>query len=150
MAFERGNYTTLPFVQPVPYNRGRQYVGAQEKEAYVKEFGIDFHILELHFLEKLGGNFVVTVHLVGARQFVSGETVKRIHQTLERRSDETDIVKPHVNGGYVRKPYRETEHGQQHHPHGPDEHGHLERKSIYFRFLLLRSYTLGSPYYYYY
>jgi len=122
--------SALPFVQPVPYDRRGQHVRAQEKEAYVKELGIDVHVLELHFLEKLGRVFVVTVHVVRARQHVPGEAVQRVHDALERRPDETEVVKPHVQGGYVREPYRETEHGQQHYGDRPDEHGHLQRTAI--------------------
>jgi len=120
----------LPLVQPVPYDRCRQHVSAQEKEAYVEKFGIDVHLGELHFGEKLNRVLVVTVHLVGARQDASVEAVQRAHQTLERPSYKTEIVKPHINGGYVLKSYRETEHGQEHHKHRSDEHRHLKGKAI--------------------
>lgn len=81
---------------------------------------------ELHFGEKLHGVLVVTVRVVSARQHASGEAVHRVHETLERSSDEAKVMQPHVGDRHVGESDGEPEHGQQHHGNGSQEHGHLQ------------------------
>lgn len=135
----------LPFVQPVPQNGGGHDIGAQEKEANEKELGVDVHLGKIHFGEKLRGVPVVAVRLMVARQNVPGEPVHRIHDALERRPDEAEVVKPHVNGRYVRQTYGEPEHGQEHHENRSHEHGHLRRKMIHHYQIIGKKRTPVGP-----